>query len=111
MATFQLSPIGHVRGGREDAIDDDWGQSRARIELDPDVFHPEADVLREALVQGEVDVLIDRRSNEKAPMLSGIAREVGAASAHGKPYRRTRENHARFCNPFGSLSLPTPSPI
>ena len=37
-----LIPIGHVRGGRAAAIDDDWGASRARIELDPDRFTAEA---------------------------------------------------------------------
>ena len=39
---FTLEPIGHVRGGRTEAIDDDWGASRARIELDPARFGPEA---------------------------------------------------------------------
>jgi tRNA (Thr-GGU) A37 N-methylase len=37
-----IEPIGHVRGGRDEAIDDDWGQSRARIELDPARFAAEA---------------------------------------------------------------------
>jgi tRNA-Thr(GGU) m(6)t(6)A37 methyltransferase TsaA len=37
-----LRPIGHVRGGRAEAIDDNWGASRACIELDPAVFGPEA---------------------------------------------------------------------
>jgi tRNA (Thr-GGU) A37 N-methylase len=37
-----LKPVAYVRGGRAEAIDDDWGQSRARIELDPEVFHPDA---------------------------------------------------------------------
>ncbi|NBB16439.1 tRNA (N6-threonylcarbamoyladenosine(37)-N6)-methyltransferase TrmO [Caulobacter sp. SLTY] len=31
--TFTLTPVAHVRGGRSEATDDDWGQSRARIEL------------------------------------------------------------------------------
>ena len=31
---IQLSPIGFVRGGRDQAIDDNWGASRARIVLD-----------------------------------------------------------------------------
>jgi len=39
---FVLEPVGHVRGGRVEAIDDDWGPSRARIELDPERFAPEA---------------------------------------------------------------------
>jgi tRNA (Thr-GGU) A37 N-methylase len=37
-----LIPIGHVRGGRAEATDDDWGANRARIELDPARFGPEA---------------------------------------------------------------------
>ena len=40
--SFTLFPIGHVHGGRADAIDDDWGASRARIDLDPDRFTPDA---------------------------------------------------------------------
>jgi tRNA (Thr-GGU) A37 N-methylase len=40
--TFNLEPIGHVRGGRDQPVDDDWGRSRARIELDPARFDPEA---------------------------------------------------------------------
>ncbi|MBO9711542.1 SAM-dependent methyltransferase [Sphingomonas sp.] len=39
---FRCTPIGHVRGGRGEAIDDDWGASRARIELDPARFTPDA---------------------------------------------------------------------
>ncbi|HYE44602.1 MAG TPA: SAM-dependent methyltransferase [Caulobacter sp.] len=31
--TFTLIPVAHVRGGRAEAIDDDWGASRARLEL------------------------------------------------------------------------------
>jgi tRNA (Thr-GGU) A37 N-methylase len=37
-----MTPIGFVRGGRAEPIDDDWGASRARIELDAAVFGPEA---------------------------------------------------------------------
>jgi tRNA (Thr-GGU) A37 N-methylase len=33
-----LEPIGHVRGGRTQPIDDDWGAVRSRIELDPARF-------------------------------------------------------------------------
>ena len=33
MTAITLEPVGHVRGGRTEAIDDDWGKSRARIEL------------------------------------------------------------------------------
>ena len=37
-----LKPVAYVRGGRAEPIDDDWGESRARIELDPEVFAPDA---------------------------------------------------------------------
>lgn len=39
---FVIEAVGHVRGGRAEAIDDDWGPSRARVELDPARFGPEA---------------------------------------------------------------------
>jgi tRNA (Thr-GGU) A37 N-methylase len=39
---FMLEPVGYVRGGRVEAIDDDWGPSRARVELDAARFGPEA---------------------------------------------------------------------
>jgi tRNA (Thr-GGU) A37 N-methylase len=32
--TFEITPIGRVHGGRDAPVDDDWGRSRARIELD-----------------------------------------------------------------------------
>lgn len=40
--TFDIEAVGRVRGGRAAAVDDDWGPSRARIELDPARFGPEA---------------------------------------------------------------------
>jgi len=39
--TFAIEAVGHVRGGRAEAVDDDWGPIRARIELDPARFGPE----------------------------------------------------------------------
>jgi tRNA-Thr(GGU) m(6)t(6)A37 methyltransferase TsaA len=40
--SFVIEPIGHVRGGRDQPVDDDWGASRAVIELDGARFGPEA---------------------------------------------------------------------
>jgi tRNA (Thr-GGU) A37 N-methylase len=40
--TFAIEAVGTVRGGRVEAIDDDWGPSRAFIDLDPGRFGPEA---------------------------------------------------------------------
>lgn len=37
-----LEPIGVVTGGREVPVDDDWGQSRARLALDARRFTPDA---------------------------------------------------------------------
>lgn len=37
-----MTPIGYVRGGRQEATKDHWGGSRARIELDTSQFGPDA---------------------------------------------------------------------
>jgi tRNA (Thr-GGU) A37 N-methylase len=37
-----MTPVGFVRGGRTEPIDDHWGASRARIEFDPRRFTPDA---------------------------------------------------------------------
>jgi tRNA-Thr(GGU) m(6)t(6)A37 methyltransferase TsaA len=58
--SFQIAPIGHVRGGRDQPIDDDWGQSRARIELDPARFGPEALAGLDAFSHLEVIFVFDR---------------------------------------------------
>lgn len=39
--SYSVEPVGFVRGGRDQPVDDDWGASRARIELVPR-FAPEA---------------------------------------------------------------------
>ena len=39
---LELTPVAHVRGGRAEAIDDNWGPVRATIELDAARFGPEA---------------------------------------------------------------------
>jgi tRNA (Thr-GGU) A37 N-methylase len=40
--SFAVNPVGFVRGGRTEPKDDNWGASRARIDLDPERFTPEA---------------------------------------------------------------------
>jgi tRNA-Thr(GGU) m(6)t(6)A37 methyltransferase TsaA len=35
MTSFTVEPVAHVRGGRDAPEDDDWGASRARLELAP----------------------------------------------------------------------------
>ncbi len=42
MNTVTMRPIGHVRGGRAEPIDDAWDVVEARIELDPAQFGADA---------------------------------------------------------------------
>ena len=58
--TIDVTPIGWVRGGRDQPIDDDWGASLARIELDPARFTPEALAGLDAFSHLEVIFLFDR---------------------------------------------------
>jgi tRNA (Thr-GGU) A37 N-methylase len=39
---YTVTPIGHVRGSRAEAVDDGWGEERAIIQLDACRFGPEA---------------------------------------------------------------------
>ena len=63
--TFTIEPIGFVRGGRVDPIDDDWGSSRTTIELD--ATQVGADVLAgpDAFGHAEIIFLFDRVPEEK----------------------------------------------
>ncbi|HEX6866842.1 MAG TPA: SAM-dependent methyltransferase [Caulobacteraceae bacterium] len=45
--SITLEPVAHVRGGRAEAVDDDWGESRCAIEL--------ADHIPEAALSGLID--------------------------------------------------------
>jgi tRNA-Thr(GGU) m(6)t(6)A37 methyltransferase TsaA len=40
--SIAIEPIGHVRGGRTEVVDDDWGKVEARIELDTSRFGAES---------------------------------------------------------------------
>ncbi len=60
MTSFTLIPIGHVDGGRSDAVDDDWGSSRATIRLDPARFTAEALLGLDGFSHAEVIFLFDR---------------------------------------------------
>jgi tRNA (adenine37-N6)-methyltransferase len=57
---FTIEPIGQVRGGRDEAIDDDWGASRAVINLDASRFGPEALAGLADFSHAEVIFLFDR---------------------------------------------------
>lgn len=54
MDSISLVPIGVVEGGRAQAIDDDWGASRAAIRLDPDRFTAEALMGLDAFSHAEI---------------------------------------------------------
>lgn len=58
MITVQA--VGHVRGGRAEPTDDDWGESRARVVLDPARFGPGALAGLEAFSHVEIVFLFDR---------------------------------------------------
>ncbi len=55
-----LRPIGHVQGGRIVAEDDDWGASRAVIELDAERFAPAAPQGLDAFSHVEVVFVFDQ---------------------------------------------------
>jgi tRNA (Thr-GGU) A37 N-methylase len=60
MAEFRIEAVGRVRGGREAALDDDWGGCRARIELDPKRFTGDALLGLDGFSHAEVLFLFDR---------------------------------------------------
>ena len=60
MTTFEVRPIGHVRGGRAEVEDDAWGSVRARIELDLDVVDATAALGLDAFSHVEVLFVFDR---------------------------------------------------
>jgi tRNA (Thr-GGU) A37 N-methylase len=76
MTDISLTPIGHVRGGRAEAIDDDWGASRASIILDPAAFAPDALAGLPDFSHAEVIFLFDRVPPEKI--------ETGARHPRGR---------------------------
>jgi tRNA (Thr-GGU) A37 N-methylase len=73
---INLRAIGMVRGGREQAVDDDWGKSRARLELDPGQFTPDALAGLADFSHAEVIFLFDRVPDQKI--------ETGARRPRGR---------------------------
>lgn len=57
---FAMEPIGQVRGGRGEPIDDDWGESRARIDLDPARFTAEALAGLDSFSHAEIIFVFDK---------------------------------------------------
>ncbi len=72
-----IAPVGHVRGGRDQAVDDDWGKSRARIELDPSRFGRQALAGLAEFSHVEVIFLFDRVPDDEI--------EFGARRPRGRP--------------------------
>ena len=72
---FTIEPVGVVRGGRDQPIDDDWGKSRARLVLD-ERFPPEALAGLGDFSHAEVIYLFDRVPDEKI--------ETGARRPRGR---------------------------
>lgn len=73
---IRLYPIGHVRGGRAEVIDDNWGDVEAVIELDPARFGPDALAGLDAFSHAEVIFLFDRVPDAKI--------ETGARHPRGR---------------------------
>jgi tRNA-Thr(GGU) m(6)t(6)A37 methyltransferase TsaA len=65
MATIELYPIGFVRGGRADAVDDNWGDSEAVIELVREDFDAMALAGLADFSHAEVIFRFDRVAPEK----------------------------------------------
>ncbi len=74
--TFTIAPIGHVRGGRIDPVDDDWGDSLATIELDPAQFTDEALMGLDAFSHAEIVYCFDKVPDHKI--------ETGARHPRGR---------------------------
>jgi tRNA (Thr-GGU) A37 N-methylase len=65
MSIFTLTPVGQVAGGRAEAIDDDWGASRAIIRLDPARFTDEALLGLDAFSHAEIIFLFDQVGDDQ----------------------------------------------
>lgn len=61
---FDMQPIAHVRGGRAEAVDDDWDRETAVIELAPD-FGAEALAGLDGFSHVEIVFVFDRVPSEK----------------------------------------------
>jgi len=62
---FTMTPIGHVSGGRADPIDDDWGNSRAFIELDAARFDDTALSGLDQFSHAEIVFVFDRVTDDE----------------------------------------------
>ena len=74
---FTLEAIGFVRGGRDTPLDDEWGDSLARLELDPERFAPDALAGLSDFSHAEVIFVFDR--------VPDFEIETGARKPRGRP--------------------------
>ncbi|ATC33492.1 S-adenosylmethionine-dependent methyltransferase [Caulobacter vibrioides] len=63
--SIMLTPIGQVEGGRTVPEDDDWGDSRARIVLDPARFDDEALLGLDTFSHAEVIFVFDKVGDDQ----------------------------------------------
>jgi tRNA (adenine37-N6)-methyltransferase len=62
---FTMRAVGRVQGGRNEAIDDNWGASRARIVLDPAQFDATALAGLDGFSHAEIVYVFDRVSDDE----------------------------------------------
>jgi tRNA (adenine37-N6)-methyltransferase len=62
---FTMKAVGHVRGGRTEAIDDQWGASRARISLDPGQFDETSLAGLDGFSHAEIVYVFDRVTDDE----------------------------------------------
>lgn len=63
--SIMMTPIGRVEGGRTVPEDDDWGDSRARIVLDPTRFDDEALAGLDTFSHAEVIFVFDKVGDDQ----------------------------------------------
>src|SRR5205085_11125226 len=72
---FNIEPLGHVVGGRDDAIDDDWGGVESTIVLDGSLLEPDA---TEGLVEfSHIEVVYLFHLVDEAAVTRGARRPRG----------------------------------
>lgn len=74
---FRVKPIAAVRGGRSQATDDRWGESRAVIVLDPAQFDETALAGLSGFSHAEIVYLFDRVTDDEIV--------IGARRPRGRP--------------------------
>jgi tRNA (adenine37-N6)-methyltransferase len=71
---FAMQPVGHVVGGRAEAVDDHWAAERAIIRLDPDRFTADALLGLDQFSHLEVVFVFDRVTEDKIEYGAGHPR-------------------------------------